>query len=79
MVATEKDHGTGWLGSLGWTSTHCYTVCIYKYTLLYSLLYSTWNSAQCYVAARMRGEFGGEWLHGYIQLSPFASHLSLHC
>ena len=23
------------------------------------LLYSTWNSAQCYVAASMRGEFGG--------------------
>ena len=22
------------------------------------LLYSTWNSAQCYVAARMGGEFG---------------------
>ena len=56
-----------------------------KYRLLYlkwmtnkGLLYSTWNSAQCYVAARMRGEFGGEWLHGYIWLSPFASHLSLH-
>ena len=25
------------------------------------LLYSTWNSAQCYVAAWMGGEFGGEW------------------
>ena len=24
------------------------------------LLYSTWNSAQCYVAAWMGGEFGGE-------------------
>ena len=59
-----------------------------KYRLLYlkwmtnkGLLYSTWNSAQCYVAARMRGEFGGEWLHGYIRLSPFAVHLkqSQHC
>ena len=47
------------------------------YTLLYlewvtnkGLLYSTWNSAQCYVADWMRGEFGEEWLHGYIRLVP---------
>ena len=26
-----------------------------------ALLYSTGNSAQCYVAAWMGGEFGGEW------------------
>ena len=39
------------------------------YSLLYlkwitnnDLLYSTWNSAQCYVAAWMGGEFGGELL-----------------
>ena len=38
-----------------------------RYTLLYlkwitnkDLLYSTKNSAQCYVAAWMGGEFGGE-------------------
>ena len=24
-------------------------------------LYSTWNSAQCYVAVETGGEFGGEW------------------
>ena len=41
------------------------------YTLLYlkwitSPLYSTGNSAQCYVAAWMGGEFGGEWMHGYV-------------
>ena len=42
-------------------------------TLLYSkwitnkdLLYSTGNSAQCYVAAWMGGEFGGEWIHVYV-------------
>ena len=40
------------------------------YTLLYlkwitkkNLLYNTWNSAQCYVAAWMGAGFGGEWLH----------------
>ena len=43
------------------------------YTLLYlkwisnkDLLYSTGNSAQCYVAAWMGGEFGGEWILVYI-------------
>ena len=42
-------------------------------TLLYlkwitskDLLYSTGNSAQCYVAAWMGGEFGGQWIHFYV-------------
>ena len=54
------------------------------YTLLYlkwitnkDLLYSTGNSAQWYVAAWMRGEFGGEWIHVYVLLSPFPVHLKL--
>jgi len=40
------------------------------YTLLYlkritnkDLLYSTWSSAQCYMAAWMGGDFGREWIH----------------
>ena len=58
------------------------------YTLLYlkciinkDLLYSTWNSTQCYVAAWMGGEFGGERIHVYVWLSPFTVHLKLfhHC
>ena len=58
------------------------------YTLLYlkwitnkDLLYSTWNSVQCYVVSWMGGEFGGKWIHVLIQLSPFAVHLKLsqHC
>ena len=61
---------------------------MYMYTLLYLkcitskvILYSTWNSAQCYVAARMGGEFGGEWAHAYAWLSLFTVHLKLshHC
>ena len=51
------------------------------YTLLYlkwitnkDLLYSSGNSAQCYVAAWMRGMLGGEWIHVYVWLSPFAVH-----
>ena len=30
------------------------------------LLCSAWNSAQCYVAAWMGREFGGEWIRVYI-------------
>ena len=46
-----------------------------------NLLYSTWNYAQCYVPAWMGEEFGGEWIHVYIWLSPFTDHLRLsrHC
>ena len=39
------------------------------------LLYSTGNSAQCYVAAFMGGEFGGEWIHVHGWLSLFTVHL----
>ena len=49
-------------------------------TLLYlkwitskDLLYSTWNSIQCYVAAWMGGEFGGEWILVYVWLSSLHS------
>jgi len=40
---------------------------------------STWNSAQCHVAAWMGVGLGGEWTH--VWLSPFAVHLKLpqHC
>ena len=44
------------------------------------LLYSTGNSAQCYVAALTGGEFE-EWTHVYAWLSPSAVLLKLsqHC
>ena len=42
------------------------------------LLYSTGNSAQCSVAAWVGGELGGELIHVYAWLSPFAVHLK-HC
>ena len=29
------------------------------------------NSAQCCVAAWIGGEFGAEWIHVYVWLSPF--------
>ena len=58
-----------------------YTLVYLKWVTNKDLLYSTWNSAQCYVAAGMGGEFGEEWIHAYVQLSPFAVHLKLsqHC
>ena len=54
------------------------------YRLLYSkwitnkdLLYSTWNATQCFMPAWIGGGFGGEWIHVYVWLSPFAVHLKL--
>ena len=54
------------------------------YPLLYlkwiknkDLLFSTGKSAQCYMAAWMRGEFGGEWIHVCVWLSPFSVQLKL--
>ena len=41
------------------------------------LLYSTGHSTQCYVAAWSKGEFGGEWIHVHVWLSPFVVHLKL--
>ena len=41
------------------------------------LLYSTGNSAQCYVAAWMGGESGGERIHVYVWLSALAVHVKL--
>ena len=43
------------------------------------LLYVTGNSAQCYVAAWMGGEFGGEWIRVYVWLNPFTVHMKQHC
>ena len=44
-------------------------------------MYSTGNSAQCYVAAQLGGESEGEWDPVYVWLRPFAAHLKLsqHC
>ena len=54
------------------------------YTLLYltwitnkDVLYRTGNSAQCYVAAWIGGEFEEEWIHMHVWLSPFTVHLKL--
>ena len=46
--------------------TDMYTLLYLKWITNKDLLYGTCNSAQCYVAACMGGEFGGEWIHVYI-------------
>ena len=55
--------------------THMYTLLYFKGITNKVLRYSTGSSAQCYVAAWMGGEFGEEWIHVYVWLSPFAIHL----
>ena len=54
-----------------------YTLPHFKWITNKDLLSSTENSAQCYVAAWMGWEFGGEWIRLYIWLSPSAVHLKL--
>ena len=44
------------------------TVLYLKWITNKDLLYSTENSAQCYVAAWMGEESGGEWIHVYVPL-----------
>ena len=63
MVVGGKDGEERIVGEFG----------IDRYSLLYlkwianrDLLYSTGNFAQCYVAALLGGEFGGEWIHVYV-------------
>jgi len=70
--------GEGIVGELG---MDIYTLLYLKWITNKDLLYSTENSAQLYVTAWMGGEFGGEWIHGYVWLSPFGIHLKLsqHC
>ena len=50
---------------------------MFKMATQQDLLYSTWNSAQCYVAAWMGGECGGEQIQVYVWLGPFTIHLKL--
>ena len=58
-----------------------YTLLYFKWMTNKDLLYSTGNSAQCYMAAWMGGEFGGEWIYVYLWLSHFTVYLKLsqHC
>ena len=54
-----------------------YTLLHLKWIANKDLLYGIGNAVQCYVAAWMRGEFGGERIHIYVWLSSFTVHLKL--
>ena len=64
-----KSVGEFWMGM--------YTLLYLKWITKKDLVYSTWNSVHCYVAAWMGGELAGEWTHGYVQLNPFTVHLEI--
>ena len=49
-----------------------YTLIYLKWITNKHLWYSIGNSAQCYGAAWMGGESGGEWVQVYVWVSPFA-------
>ena len=57
---------------------HMCMLLYFKWITNRDLLYSTGNSAECYVAAWMGGEFEGEWIHVYVWLGSFAVCLKLH-
>ena len=58
-----------------------HTLMYLKWITNKALLYNAGNSAQCFVAAWMGGELGGEWIHVYVWLSTVVLHLKLsqHC
>ena len=71
---TNSCRGEGYLRTL---ERSPYTLLYLKWITNKNLLHSTWNSSQCYVPAWMGGEFGEEWIHVYVKLSPFTVHLKL--
>ena len=74
--------GKGWReGTVRDLGTDMYTLLYLEWVTKKDLLYSTGNSVQCYVAARVGGDFGGDWIHEYIWLSTSAVYLKLsqHC
>ena len=73
-----KEKGKRIIGEFG---MDMYTLLYFKWVTNKDLLYSMWDSVQCYVADWVRKEFGREWLHVYVGLSPFTVHLKLsqHC
>ena len=80
-IPSLQGEGRGWKGIVRRFGMDMYTQQYVKWITNKDLLYSIWNSAQCYMAARMGAEFEGEWIHVYEWLSPSAVHrkLAQHC
>ena len=69
---TEKElMVTGGKGIVREFEMDMYTLLYLKWKTNMYLLYGIGNSTLCYLAACMGGEFGGEWIHVYVWLSPF--------
>ena len=74
--------GKGWRERIGREfGMDMYTLLSLKWITNKDLLCSTWNSAQCYVAAWVGGELRREWIYEYVWLGALAVHvkLSQHC
>ena len=52
-----------------------YPLLYLKWIINKGSLFSTRNSAQCYVEDWKGGEYGGEWIHAYVWLRHFAVYL----
>ena len=79
MVTRGEGCGEGIVMEFG---VDVYTLLYLKWITNKDLLYSTGNSAQCYVAGWMADKFGRNgYMHTYVWLSPFAILLKLsqHC
>ena len=74
MVARRKNRRKGIIRKCG---MDMYTLLYLKWITNKDLLYITGNSAQYYVAIWMGGEFGGEWIHVHVWLSPLPVHLKV--
>jgi len=67
MVAQGEGWGEGIVSELGMDMC---TLLYLKWIINKDLLYSTWDSAKCYVEAWMGGEFGAEWIRACVWLTP---------
>ena len=78
MVTSGEGWGEGIVREFGMDMN---TLLHLKWITNRGLLNSTGDSAQCYAAALMGGEFGGEWIHVYAWLNSFPVRLKLsqHC
>ena len=78
----QRGGGEGWGGAIVKDFRKVMHTLLYlKWITNKNLLYSTWNSAQCYVPTWMGEGSGEERIHVYIWLSPFTVYLKLpqHC
>ena len=74
MVPREEGYREGIVREFG---MNMYMLLYLRWLTNKDLLYSGRASARYYMAAWMGGEFGREWIHVHVWLSPFVVHLRL--